>query len=70
LIPAELFLAVIYLPPITALVARRVSNLQSHKKMKADLVIYNAKQLVTCASNRQPKRLLQMRDIEIIMTAR
>ncbi len=35
-------------------------------KMKADLIIHNAGQLVTCASNGKPKRLSQMQDVGII----
>lgn len=34
--------------------------------MKADSIIYNAGQLLTCSSNNQPKRLLQMRDAGIV----
>lgn len=35
--------------------------------MKADLIIYNAGQLVTCASGKQPKRLEKMRESGIIV---
>ena len=34
--------------------------------MKADLIIHNAGQLVTCASNGKPKRLSQMQDVGIV----
>ncbi|HEX8250345.1 MAG TPA: imidazolonepropionase [Pyrinomonadaceae bacterium] len=34
--------------------------------MKVDLIIYNAGQLVTCASEEKPKRLAQMRDAGLI----
>ena len=34
--------------------------------MKVDLIIYNAGQLVTCASGEKPKRLAQMRDVGLI----
>ena len=34
--------------------------------MKVDLIIHNAKQLVTCASNSKPKRLGAMQDVGII----
>jgi imidazolonepropionase len=34
--------------------------------MKADLIIYNAGQLLTCASNGKPKRLAEMRDVGLI----
>lgn len=34
--------------------------------MKADLIIYNAGQLVTCASSGEPKRMPQMQDVGII----
>lgn len=34
--------------------------------MKVDLIIYNAGQLVTCASGGKPKRLAQMRDVGLI----
>ncbi|MGI9034583.1 MAG: imidazolonepropionase, partial [Pyrinomonadaceae bacterium] len=34
--------------------------------MKADLIIHNAKQLVTCASNGKPKKGSQMRELDII----
>ena len=34
--------------------------------MKVDLIIYKAKQLVTCASNGKPKRLVAMQDVGLI----
>lgn len=34
--------------------------------MKADLIIHNAGQLVTCASNGKPKRLAEMRSVGIV----
>jgi imidazolonepropionase len=34
--------------------------------MKVDLIIYNAGQLVTCASGGKPKRLVRMRDVGLI----
>ena len=34
--------------------------------MKVDLIIYNAKQLVTCASNGMPKKGSQMQEIDLI----
>ncbi|HEY8561450.1 MAG TPA: imidazolonepropionase [Pyrinomonadaceae bacterium] len=34
--------------------------------MKADLIIYNAGQLVTCAAGGKPKRLAQMQDVGLI----
>lgn len=34
--------------------------------MKVDLIIYNAKQLVTCASNGKAKKGLEMQDVGII----
>jgi imidazolonepropionase len=34
--------------------------------MKVDLIIYNAEQFVTCASEGKPKRLEQMRDVGLI----
>lgn len=35
-------------------------------KMKADLIIHNAKQIITCASNGKPKKGLNMQEVELI----
>lgn len=41
-------------------------SLKFERKMKADLIIHNAGQLVTCASNGKPKRNAEMSNVGII----
>lgn len=48
------------------LAVRRVNTYNLKRVMKADLIIQNAEQLVTCASNFKPKRLAEMQDVGII----